>query len=146
MVLQWRLTFLQQGQICFPMHLLALYIYMGKFLRIHILDISSKDYDPVELKLDEEHLIDTRQLKLMIQLKIQDGTHSRHHENQFLTSLSKPLVSLSRYFSVATGQLLGRNELKSWISEIQDGRHGRHIENLYWTSSRKPQDEWSWNL
>ena len=28
---------------------------MGKMLRIHIMDISSKDYDPVELKLDEEH-------------------------------------------------------------------------------------------
>ena len=33
----------------------ALYIYMGKILRIRILDISSKGYDPVELKLDEEH-------------------------------------------------------------------------------------------
>ena len=33
----------------------ALYIYMGIMLRIHISDISSKDYDPVELKLDEEH-------------------------------------------------------------------------------------------
>ena len=29
--------------------------YMGKMLRIHILDISSKDYDPAELKLVEEH-------------------------------------------------------------------------------------------
>ena len=28
---------------------------MGKMLRIHILDISSTDYDLVELKLDEEH-------------------------------------------------------------------------------------------
>ena len=33
----------------------TLSIHMGKMLRIHILDISSKDYDPVELKLDEEH-------------------------------------------------------------------------------------------
>ena len=33
----------------------ALYIYMGKMLIIRILDISSKDYDPIELKLDEEH-------------------------------------------------------------------------------------------
>ena len=32
----------------------ALYIYMGKMLRIHVLDIS-KDYDLIELKLDEEH-------------------------------------------------------------------------------------------
>ena len=32
----------------------ALYIYMGKMLRNHILDISSKDYDLIELKLDEE--------------------------------------------------------------------------------------------
>ena len=32
----------------------ALYIYMGKMLRIHILNISSKGYDPFELKLDGE--------------------------------------------------------------------------------------------
>ena len=32
----------------------ALYIYMEKMLRIYILDISSKDYDPIALKLDEE--------------------------------------------------------------------------------------------
>ena len=29
----------------------ALYSYTGKMLRIHILDISSKDYDPTELNL-----------------------------------------------------------------------------------------------
>ena len=28
---------------------------MGKMMRIHILDIYSKDYDPTELELDEEH-------------------------------------------------------------------------------------------
>ena len=33
----------------------ALYIYMGKMLRIHILDISSKDNISVEEKLDEEY-------------------------------------------------------------------------------------------
>ena len=33
----------------------ALYIYIGKLLRIHILEISPEDYDPIELKLDEEH-------------------------------------------------------------------------------------------
>ena len=48
------MTFLRQGQICFPMFVWALYIYMGKMLRIYILDIS-KDYDQIELKLDEEH-------------------------------------------------------------------------------------------
>ena len=31
----------------------AIYIYMGKMLRIHILEISSTN--PVELKLDDEH-------------------------------------------------------------------------------------------
>ena len=34
----------------------ALYIYVGKMLRIHILDISSEDYELIELKFDEEHL------------------------------------------------------------------------------------------
>ena len=36
---------------------------MGIMLKIHILDISSKDYDPTELKFDEEHwgrLVDTK--------------------------------------------------------------------------------------
>ena len=28
---------------------------MGQMLRIYILDISSKDYDPIWLKFDEEH-------------------------------------------------------------------------------------------
>ena len=55
MVMRWRLTFLQQGQICLPMHLYGPYIFIGKMLKIHILDISSEDYDPIELKLDEEH-------------------------------------------------------------------------------------------
>ena len=32
----------------------AFYIYMGKMLIIHILDISSKDYDITELKLYDE--------------------------------------------------------------------------------------------
>ena len=38
-----------------PAFVCALYIYMGKMLRIHVLDISSKDYNLIELKLDEEH-------------------------------------------------------------------------------------------
>ena len=58
------LTFLWQGQIYFPHTFVwALYIYMGIMLKIHILDISSKDYDPTELKFDEEHwgrLVDTK--------------------------------------------------------------------------------------
>ena len=29
---------------------------MGKMVRFHILDISSKDYDPIELEFDEELL------------------------------------------------------------------------------------------
>ena len=48
--------------------------------------------------------------------------------------------------SVATGQHLDRNELKSCPSEIQDGRYSRHLENLFWTSSQKPQGELSWDL
>ena len=51
-VLCWCVTFLGQCQICFPKHLYRPYTFiMGKILRIHILDISSKDYDPIELKL-----------------------------------------------------------------------------------------------
>ena len=44
--------------------------------------------------------------------------------------------------SVATGQLLDGNDLKSCWSEIQDGYR---IENLFWTSPKPPR-ELSWNL
>ena len=47
--------------------------------------------------------------------------------------------------SVATGQLLDRNELKSCRSEIQDGHHSCHFENLFWTSC-KSQGKLSWIL
>ena len=33
----------------------AFYIHTGKILINHVLDMSSKDYDPIELKLVEEH-------------------------------------------------------------------------------------------
>ena len=50
------MTFLQQVQNLLPHAFVwALYIYMGKMMRNYILDISSKDYDPFVLKLDEEH-------------------------------------------------------------------------------------------
>ena len=39
----------------------ALYIYLGKSLRIHILDVSSKYYNLIELKLDEEHRVPSKQ-------------------------------------------------------------------------------------
>ena len=38
------------------MHLYGPYTFIWEnMLRIHILDISFKEYDPTELKLDEEH-------------------------------------------------------------------------------------------
>ena len=47
------------GKVAFasPMHLYGTYIFISekKMLRIHNLRFSSKDYDPIELKLDEEH-------------------------------------------------------------------------------------------
>ena len=55
MVLRWRLTFLWQGQISPYAFVWALYNYMVKMLSIHILDISSEDYDPVDVKLDEDN-------------------------------------------------------------------------------------------
>ena len=85
---------------------------MGKMLRIHILDIFSKDYDPIELKLDEEH-------QVLSWLKIQDNSHSHHLENQFLVSLPKPWSISVKTCSVAAGPLLDRNELKSCQLVIQ---------------------------
>ena len=94
MALRWRLTFYDKVKfasacVCIgPIHLNGNSLF----------DISSKDYDSVELKLDEKHwgrLIDTKYLKLN-RSKIQDGCHSRHLENQFSTSLPKSLNDLSR--------------------------------------------------
>ena len=47
--------FLRQGQICFLMRLYGSNMFIWKMLRIHILDISSKDHDPTELKIDGVH-------------------------------------------------------------------------------------------
>ena len=53
---RWCLTFLWQGCICFPQAFVRdLYIISEKMFRLHNLRFSSKDYDPIELKLDEEH-------------------------------------------------------------------------------------------
>ena len=50
--------FSRQGQICFPMDLYGPYPFIwGKMLRIHILEISSIDYDLNELKINEEHWV-----------------------------------------------------------------------------------------
>ena len=53
---RWCLTFLWQSCICFPQAFVwDLYIISEEMLRIHNLCFTSEDYDPVELKLDEEH-------------------------------------------------------------------------------------------
>ena len=44
-----------------PIHL------YGKMLRIRILDISFENFDPIELKHDEEHRRDTNKLKQLIE-------------------------------------------------------------------------------
>ena len=62
---------------------------------MHILDISSKDYDRIELMRSIGRLIESKYLKLS-RSKIQDGRHNRRLENKFSTSLLKPLVDLSR--------------------------------------------------
>ena len=79
----------------------ALYICIGKMLRSHILDIC-KDYGPIELKLDEEHW-GTNRHKIGKTKQIENGCHSHPFENKFSTALPKPLVTLSRTCSVATG-------------------------------------------
>ena len=48
------------------MHLYVLYTFIwGKKFRIHILDISSKDYGSFELKLDEEHLLTNHEVNYL---------------------------------------------------------------------------------
>ena len=92
MVLCWCLTFLLQGQICFPMHLYGPYTFIWEKCWVHILDTSYKGYDPIELKLDEEHRGASRHKIAKIE-PIENP--DRHLKNQFSTSFPKPLVHLS---------------------------------------------------
>ena len=71
-------------------------------LRIHILDISIIHLNWNLMMSIIMCLVDTKQLNEPI-----DGHHSRHLENQFLTSLPKTLVALSR-------NLLSSNRMTSW--------------------------------
>ena len=55
-------------------------------------------YNPVESKLDDEHLgAYETQNSQMSRWNIQDSHHSRHLENLFSTSLFKPKTALSRH-------------------------------------------------
>ena len=119
---------------------------MGKMLRIHILDISYKDYDPTELNLMRNIGASSRHKIAKIDELIENARwpHSRHLENQFSTSLPKPLVALSQNVLCSNRRTSGSfNELKSCPLEIPNGRHSHHIENLFWTSSLKQQGELS---
>ena len=97
MVLRWHLTFLRQGQICFPMHLYGPYTFVWEKCWEFIFWTSPlKTMIQLSWGGTSGHLVDTKQLKLMSGSKIQDGHHSRHLEIQFSTSLPKPLVHLSQ--------------------------------------------------
>ena len=143
--------FLGQGQICFPMHLYGPCTFTC---------ICEKCW---------EFVFWTFPLKTMIQLSLNVmrsiSASSRHKiaktepiENlKMATTTSILKINFPHLFpnpwsvwvetcSVATGQLLDWNELKSCWSEIQVDHHSRHLEKLFWTSSCKPQGQLSWNL
>ena len=114
---------LRQGQICFPMYFVwALYIYMGKMLRIHILDISIIQLNPnlmMSIRALSRHKIakwadeKSKMASTAAILKI----NFRHNFPNLWSLWAKTC-------SVATGWLLDRNELKLCRPEIQDGHNG----------------------
>ena len=90
MVLHWHLTFLRQGQICFPCICMSpIHLYGKKMLRIHSLDISSIIQLNRNLMMSISALM-RHKIAKWADRKIQDGHHSHHLENQFSISLFKP--------------------------------------------------------
>ena len=82
--------FTARSNLLFHAFIWAIYIYMGKMLRIHILDIFSI------IQLNLNLMMSIRAPSRHKIAKWADGHHSHHLENQFLTSLPKLLVALSR--------------------------------------------------
>ena len=143
-VLCWHLTFLQQ--ICFPC-IWAPYIYMGKMLRIHILDISSIIQLNWNLMMSIRGLM-TWKLAKWADRKSKMATTAAILKINFQNLFSNFRSLWAETCSIATGWLLGRNKLNLCRPKIQDGRNGSaplnnmapelQIENLQTTSSPWP--------
>ena len=123
MVLCWRLIFLRQGQIFFPMHLYRPGTYIGKMLIIHILDISSI------IQLNRNLMMSIRALMRHKIAKWADRKSKMAITAAILKINFRHLFSNLRSLwaetcSLATGWLLDRNKPNLCQSKIQDGRNG----------------------
>ena len=122
-----KLTFDRLRQVIFASPCICMgpiYLY-GKILRIHILDIACIIQLNWILMMSIRAPSRYKIAKIKLSgLKIQDSRHSHHLANQFSTSLSKPLVALSRNLPCNNKMTSGSNPAKIVQSEIQDGRSG----------------------
>ena len=123
MVLCWHLTFLRQGQICFPCICMGPIHLYGKMLRIHILDISSIIYLNWNLIMSIRALM-RHKIAKWADRKSKMATTAAILKINFRHLFSNLRSLWAETCSVATGWLLDGNKLKLFRSKIQDDCKG----------------------
>ena len=139
MVLRWYLTFLRQGQICFPC------IYMDP-VHLYLKNVENSYfghllYNPVESMMSIRVLM-RQKIAKWANRKSKMATTAAILKINFRHIFSNLRLLWAETCSLATGWLLDRNKLKLCRSNIQDGRNGaaraKKIENLQTTSCPWP--------
>ena len=120
MVLCLRLTFLRQGQMLPHAFVWALYIYMGKMLRIHILDISFIIQLNWNLMMSIR-VLSRHKLAKSADRKSKMAASAAIFENQFQHLFPNLWSPCAETCSVAKGWHLDWNQLKLCRLEIQAG-------------------------
>ena len=113
------------GKVKFACHAFvwALYLYMGKMLRIHILDISSIIQLNLNLMMSIRALMRHKMAK-WANRKSKMATTTAIVKISFRYLFSNLRSLWAETCCLATRWLLGRNKLKLCRSKIQDGRNG----------------------
>ena len=106
---------------CMWMGLWALYIYMRKMLRIHILDISSIIHWNLMMSIGA---LMRHKIAKWADRKSKMATTAAIMKINFQHFFSNLRLLWTETCSLATGWLLDRNKLKLFRSKFQDGRNG----------------------
>ena len=120
MVLRWHLSFLRQGQICFPCICMGSIHLYGKNVDNSYLDISIIQRNRC---WPSGCLWDTKMAK-WADKKSKMATTAAILKINFRHLFSNLRSFWAKTCSLATGWLLDRNKLKLCRSKIQDGRNG----------------------
>ena len=123
MVLRWHFTFYGKVKFAFHAFVWTLYIYMGKMLRIHILDISSINQLSRNLMMSNRALMRYKIAKWNDR-KSKMTTTAAMLKISFWHLFSNLELLWAETCSLLTGWLLDWNKLKLRQSKIQDGCKG----------------------